>query len=780
VRRDFSNGFLVAEIFSRYYQNDIFMHRCAHPRALPGCESLCTTSPPAADHHTSFDNGSSVKRKLDNWQQLNKFFYKHSIPLTDKDVIEALVHCKDKAGVTFVCNMYKFLTQRDVPDMDSLRITTDDEAPYFARPTATRLVKESIKDSELVTTMKSHHSAANKASELIASHAASQRADRTNDPERFNTQTARMERGPPPKPSGEEQTAPLIEFKEVNVKPVDRSVAQIRAAKDQSSRLMTEGSSVGAAGMSLSDAGRAPPSVTQGRTCADVLSAVVARVMEEVAEFPTIPADGEGGILAAFTDAVHNHDLTPDDVVAFCDGLINSAEDARSLAAVVLGNPKEFWAFFSTVAAIMDGSDSPFVMEAVEQMLLVVGSEVTAVDAAQGRSLFVEYALPMVLPMLQAPVRRRAALVGMYAFSENDVLTHARLIKTLQDSLGGGDDGTFIHCAAVLVTIEAQFNDDLLDVYLYYAIMGSAMPEPSVRAAALSMLPTIIAQNPTLVINMLGRLEPMVEDSWWEVQAQLLQACAALLGRIDAVDGSAPRVYSIAESIMTKYFSSTNIQKIGLTCLAGCIGSHPTLCKAYVRCLMNLPHHFRLNLLGPVEDVEPVNVLGNTAANYEIDSLPARWDSLKVAAAAVDIIFEGEEMRGNLEKEHVAVIQAAVSSLSGEMDGVSLAAWSDLFTSMKDYFYISLVDEELCEGAVAIFDSFLSFLPSQVVINTFPTLLSSLLMLYPDGPDSCKLAVEDFMAGLKRRGGDYAAEVVNLAQSFPPELKSVPQLALLC
>ena len=65
--RDFSNGFLVAEIFSRYFQYDIQLH--------------------------SFDNGSSLKKKLDNWHLLEKFFRKRNVSI-ERELIDGCIHNK--------------------------------------------------------------------------------------------------------------------------------------------------------------------------------------------------------------------------------------------------------------------------------------------------------------------------------------------------------------------------------------------------------------------------------------------------------------------------------------------------------------------------------------------------------------------------------------------------------------------------------------------------------------------------------------------------------------
>ncbi|KAL6751901.1 hypothetical protein V8C86DRAFT_1794276 [Haematococcus lacustris] len=71
VRREFANGFLVAEILSRYYPADIQMH--------------------------SFENVASLQRKKQNWMLLEKFFKKKQIPV-DTGQIDCVIAAEGEAA----------------------------------------------------------------------------------------------------------------------------------------------------------------------------------------------------------------------------------------------------------------------------------------------------------------------------------------------------------------------------------------------------------------------------------------------------------------------------------------------------------------------------------------------------------------------------------------------------------------------------------------------------------------------------------------------------------
>ena len=81
--------FLIAEIFSRYFA-DVHMH--------------------------SFDNGTGVIKKRDNWRLLKKLFRKWDFNLPDDEevMVEQILQAKSFAIVTFINAMYTFLTARQV------------------------------------------------------------------------------------------------------------------------------------------------------------------------------------------------------------------------------------------------------------------------------------------------------------------------------------------------------------------------------------------------------------------------------------------------------------------------------------------------------------------------------------------------------------------------------------------------------------------------------------------------------------------------------------------
>eukprot|EP00198_Chlamydomonas_reinhardtii_P009932 XP_001699269.1 predicted protein [Chlamydomonas reinhardtii] len=91
-KRDFANGFLYAEILSRYYPQDIAMH--------------------------SFENVASMERKKSNWALLEKVIKRKRIPI-DRGQIEAVIAADGDAAVEVLQAIFTFIhspSYDDQPD----------------------------------------------------------------------------------------------------------------------------------------------------------------------------------------------------------------------------------------------------------------------------------------------------------------------------------------------------------------------------------------------------------------------------------------------------------------------------------------------------------------------------------------------------------------------------------------------------------------------------------------------------------------------------------------
>ncbi|PNH07890.1 Spermatogenesis-associated protein 4 [Tetrabaena socialis] len=103
-RRDVANGFLVAEVFARYFPTDIQMH--------------------------SFANATSSHFKRDNWAQLQTFCGKQGISLP-ADLVEGTVQGLHGAAIALLEHLYESFTGKKVP-----RIKVPDAAAAAAAAAA--------------------------------------------------------------------------------------------------------------------------------------------------------------------------------------------------------------------------------------------------------------------------------------------------------------------------------------------------------------------------------------------------------------------------------------------------------------------------------------------------------------------------------------------------------------------------------------------------------------------------------------------------------------------
>ncbi|XP_049628616.1 spermatogenesis-associated protein 4 [Suncus etruscus] len=129
VNRDFSNGYLVAEILTVYYPWDL--------------------------HLSAFENGTSLQVKLGNWGHLEKFMAKKHLKLP-KELIHGTIHCKMGVPEIMIEELYTLLTHRKVKSVQSELVNFTDflyqmSLPPVSRSTASTSIKDNIRLTELIS-----------------------------------------------------------------------------------------------------------------------------------------------------------------------------------------------------------------------------------------------------------------------------------------------------------------------------------------------------------------------------------------------------------------------------------------------------------------------------------------------------------------------------------------------------------------------------------------------------------------------------------------------------
>jgi len=436
-------------------------------------------------------------------------------------------------------------------------------------------------------------------------------------------------------------------------------------------------------------------------------------------------------------------------------------------------SPREFWMLLSTLLPALAANHGEGRGAALGGFLCAIGMKAVEKDPRGTWEMFVDFGLTKAATLLKKSTHSRAAILQVvYSFCPNDVAPHIAAIKALQDALG--NQHTFMHCLAILVTLESAFNEDMLDLYLYYCVIGLGMASQQLRAACLSILPIAANQNPELVLSKLDLLEQAGHADWWEVHAQLVVVYATLLDAMDGDNAQAQQVYALLQKSVEQC-SNPDVLKIALSHLAPCLSTHPGLSQLYASILLHIPsvmlsgngmmpgllNDSNMHALTLPPDM-PVN-------HYRLISLPTEWDAVTVASGLAKEIRAQSLV--NLKSAHLEIFHACLRSGVGPDDK---AAWTSIFNDLKEFLYVALCDSEICAVAIEVLQVLFTSLDSNDIKLTFETMTKSLKLLYPSGDEVCRGLVAGFLTDVMKIHQDFRESLLAV---MPEDVKGAPELA---
>ncbi|OMJ85152.1 hypothetical protein SteCoe_13620 [Stentor coeruleus] len=673
-KRDLANGFLIGEIFSRYYP-EIKMH--------------------------SFDNSSELQRKLSNWEHLERMFTKLSIPL-GKKYWEPVMHNAPDAAIEYIKMVYSFLTKRQ------LTIAPPHENPKpppYARPTAANLLRDT--EFQRIQDKKTQEGQAYK---ILNKHNENIRLERT-EPGRLAVPSYTMRTQGSNKKIEQAEEQKDIEVRQVAVRAMDKNMRAAKALSLNKTEPKTES--------------KIEANHTMVKPALEIMSETFLEIMHQMA-YKTVRA-------MDFRDVEHGEEMTKkfyeimgtinQDFVMACfenlvkrsavlaDSLVKSAQECEAYAELL----------FSTIEKIR--IDAEHYLSFVKS-IKAIGDSMTNLDSSVSRQLFSHFMLtPIVKTTLKSPEKLPILVTLVHSASHSNFSNRLHLVKEVFEA--SGDNNFLIKVISELLEYDTSFNKELHEYYIYYALLGLLSPSPRVQASAVCALGSIASLNPAVIIKELPKVEILLTSNWWETRAQLLRLAGILLPHKSSQQG-------LLEKIIKANFKPTaskNIIRIGLVYLAPCLASNPELCDLYIRCLIHIDPDIRETVLS-TDIMSKGNVVkGLFTQKYLLSGAPAMWNAYGVASSLSKFIMDKGLV--NLEYCHVEILWACLYKPPTNPQ------WVEVFEELKNYLFVGLEDPEICKGVIGVLKHFMTApaLMTEILKQSLPTMIKELSLLLANTND---------------------------------------------
>jgi len=324
----------------------------------------------------------------------------------------------------------------------------------------------------------------------------------------------------------------------------------------------------------------------------------------------------------------------------------------------------------------------------------------------------------------------------------------------------------FVENCAIFIQCNDEkrmISEQLMDVYLYYAISGLNHCSPKTRAASLSILNAIVSISGNVIDILDKTFEPliidMIDDSngWWEISANLIILCCTLLLRFNYRHPISSKVYHALSLILNKKEQCGKVIKIALHCMSSSVEAHTQMHSLFTHLLLK-NDAIRRQLLSNKQFSQQICFSYGSVAKIECMLHSQGWKGWIPCLCVAQSIKNSNV--GNLQAAHLEIILAAIGHLT-EFPMEESVEWKQVFVELKPYLLVELCDPSSC---VSISQCLLKFIVDRNICDeavkliydetseSAPPLFGVLKLVFGNGSNSvapiCQQTLFDFIGKL--------------------------------